>query len=333
MTDSPEPWRLLALPPLSADALGALLGPLPVELSVPTRRDAASVRAALADADLVLADPSGQLRLAAAEIAAAKRLAFIQQPSVGVDGIDLAACAERAIPVANTAGANTDSVAEWCLATSLWLLRSLGWADAEVRRGRWPQLEVAARGSVELSSVRVGIVGFGAIGAGCAARFSVLGSTVSYWSRRRRAPAEEHGASYRDLNDLLATTDLLLVVVPLTEDTRGLLGRERLGLLPRGGYLVNASRGGIVDESALAEALERGDVAGAALDVFDTEPLPIDSPLRHSDRVLLSPHVAGASREAQQRILSAAAENLRRAVEGQPLLDVVNGVDPVVRRR
>ncbi len=331
--DASRPWRLAALLPLPEDSVRGLLGGLDVELTVPASRDREGLHAALADAELVLGDWTGELPLGADEAAVARRLAFVQQPGVGVETIDLDAFAARVVPVANCAGANAVSVAEWCVGASFELLRSIAWADARVRAGGWRNIDIAVRASEELSGRRVGIVGFGPIGAACAARYAALGCPVSYWSRRRRPPEEAAGASYRPLDELLATSDLLVVVIALGDESRGLLDVDRLARLPRGAYLVDAARGGIVDESAVAAAVVEGALAGAAFDVYATEPLPKGSPLRESDRILLSPHAAGASRQALAAIVAMMTDNLHRAVAGEPVRAVRNGVDPVVRRR
>ena len=320
-------WRLTALVPMPAEAVAGFAPGLPVEIRVPEERTAEAARAAVADADLLLGDFTGLLRVDAGLVAAAPRLAFVQQPTVGVEHIDLAACAARGIPVANTAGVNSVAVAEWCVLAALATSRSLLWADSEVRAGRWPQLDLAVRGCLELAGRRVGIVGYGAIGQAAAERFRAFGCEVAYWTR---TPRDEH---YRDLDDLLATSDVLVVVIALSDGTRGLLTDERLRRLPRGAVVVNAARGGIVDEAALVTLLDEGHLMGVALDVYDAEPLPAGSPLRDHDRVLLSPHVAGATAQARLRIAVAVQENLRRAVSGEPVHDVVNGADPVVRRR
>jgi phosphoglycerate dehydrogenase-like enzyme len=124
-----------------------------------------------------------------------------------------------------------------------------------------------------------------------------------------------------------------VVVIALSEQTRGLLSAERLALMPAGAYVVNAARGGILDETALQAAIGSGALAGAALDVYAGEPLPVDSPLRVDDRILLSPHAGGATREAQGRLIGVVVDNVRRAVGGEPVQHVVNGLDPVIRRR
>jgi phosphoglycerate dehydrogenase-like enzyme len=333
MAGTTDPWRLLALAPLELSLLQMLFADLPVEVVVPVERTQPAVTAAIGDVDLVVGDWSGRLRIGADQVAAARRLAFVQQPSVGVDTLDLEALAAAGIPAANCAGANAVSVAEWCVGASYAVLRWLAWADAGVRTGGWPQMEIAQRGGGEVAGRRVGIVGMGPIGVECAQRFVALGADVAHWSRRRREPHEAGGSRWLELDALLAHSQLLVLVVALTPQTRGLLNADRLAQLPQGAFVVNGARGGLLDETALLAAIQSGHVAGAALDVYATEPLPADSPLRAEDRILLSPHAAGATREAQHRVITAVTDNLRRATGGEPAIDVVNGVDPLVRRR
>ena len=328
-----DPWSLLALPPLDASLLEALFADIPVTVTVPSERTADAVTRAIGEAEIVVGDWSGALLLSAEQISAAKRLAFVQQPSVGVDSLDVAALTAAGIPAANTAGANAVSVAEWCVGAAFASLRWLAWADAKVRAGEWPQLEVSRRGGGELTGRRVGVVGMGQIGVECAKRFVALGADVAHWSRRERTADEAGGARWMPLDELLAHSQLLVVVIALSAETRGLLAADKLALMPQGAYLVNAARGGIVDEPALQASLASGALAGAALDVYAAEPLPPDSPLRSDDRILLSPHAGGATREAQGRLIGAVVENVRRAVAGEPVLHVVNGLDPVIRRR
>ena len=328
-----DPWSLLALPPLDASLLEALFADIPVTVVVPPERTGDAVTQAIAEAEIVVGDWSGSLNLSAAQINSAKRLAFVQQPSVGVDSLDIPALTAAGIPAANTAGANAVSVAEWCVGAAFASLRWLAWADARVRAGDWPQLEVSRRGGGELTGRRVGVIGMGQIGVECAKRFVALGADVAHWSRRERTADEAGGARWMPLDDLLAHSQLLVVVIALSDESRGMLSAERLALMPPGSYLVNAARGGIVDEPALQAALASGALAGAALDVYATEPLPADSPLRTDDRILLSPHAGGATREAQGRLIGAVVDNVRRAVTGEPVLHVVNGLEPLIRRR
>lgn len=327
----PDPWQLLALPPLDAGLLGALFADLPVEVVVPAERTPSAVAEALSGVDLVLGDWTGALKIRADDLPEPCSVAFVQQPSVGVDSVDVDGLAARGIPVANAAGANAVSVAEWCVGASYAVLRWLSWADQQTRAGGWPQLEVAQRGGGEVAGRRVGIIGMGPIGRECARRFLALGADVAYWSRSQHDEAS--GARWVELDELLAHSQLLVVVVALAPATRGLLSAERLKQLPEGAYVVNAARGGVLDESALLDAIRSGHLAGAALDVYATEPLPADSPLRDEDRILLSPHAAGATREAQGRLIAAVVDNIRRAVSGEPVLNVVNGIDARIARR
>jgi len=325
-------WRVLALPPLDEGLIRRMFAPLGADVVVdlPVRRDRTALLSGLADAELVVGDYTGRLAMDAEAVAAAPHLAFVQMPQVGVDSCDLDGLTDAGVPVANTAGANARSVAEWAVGAAFALCRRFAWGDRRVRAGEWPQQELLRRGTHELHTKRVGVLGFGAIGAEAARLFAALGCSVSYWSRRRRPEAD---ATYRDLDDLLADSDILVVAVPLNQDTSGLLGAERLALLPQGALLINVARGGIVDETALLAALDEERLGGSALDVFDSEPLPADHPLRTQENVLLSPHVAGGTGQAQLNIVSLVVENIATAVAGRPVRNVVNGVDPIIRRR
>lgn len=330
MADS---WRVLALAPLDAATWQLLVGDLAVQVDVPAERTRAAITVAIGDADIVVGDWTGALGLGAEQVEAAKSLSFVQQPSVGVDSLDVDALTAAGIPVANAGDSNAVSVAEWCIGASYAVLRWLAWGDEQMRAGGWPQMDIAHRGGGELTGRRVGIIGMGRIGVETARRFVALGADVAHWSRRERSAEEAGGARWMPLDDLLRHSQLLVVLVALTPETRGLLSTERLALLPEGAFVVNAARGGIIDEAAMLAALDTGRLAGAALDVYATEPLPVDSPLRSHDRLLLSPHQGGATREAQGRLIATVVENLRRAVTGEPVQHVINGLDPVIVRR
>lgn len=320
------PWRLLALPPLPAAVIEQLFGGPGVELVLPAERTQGAVHALLPGVDLVLGDWSHALRVDDP----GPRVCFVQQPSVGVDDIDVEACTSAGVPVANTAGANATSVAEWCLSAVLALLRRTVEADAAVRRGEWPQLELGGR---ELAGKRVGVIGMGDIGRRVATLFGALGCPVSYWSRREHPDAP---ATYRPLAELVADSEILVVVIALAAETRGLVDAALLAAAAPGMLLVNAARGAVIDEPALVDALRDGRLGGAALDVFTVEPLPADSPLRSLPGVLLSPHMAGSATEAGLRILGASRDNLLRVLGGQAPVSVVNageGVPVVPTRR
>ncbi|MBK5305667.1 MAG: hydroxyacid dehydrogenase [Frankiaceae bacterium] len=319
MTDR---WRVLALPPLPKAVIEGLFADDRAEFVVPDERTQAAVDALVPGVDVVIGDWTHSLRLNDP----GPRVSLVQMPSVGVDTIAVDRCTEAGVPVANCAGANTISVAEWCVSATFALMRKTVEADAAVRRGEWPQTTVGGR---ELAGSTVGIVGMGGIGTAVARMFGAFECRVQYWSRSRH---DDAAADYVELDDLMATSDVIVLVIALGPQTRHLVDARRLASLKPGALLVNGGRGGLVDEDALVAALREGRLAGAALDVFAVEPLPADSPLRELP-VLLSPHMAGSTGQAAMRIVGQTAANLRRVFDGEPVIDVVNGVDPAVRRR
>ncbi|MBC7373489.1 MAG: 3-phosphoglycerate dehydrogenase [Frankiales bacterium] len=319
MTD----WRVLALPPLPSEVVVSLFGGLGMEVVTPAERSASELARLLPDVDVVIGDWSPSMRL----VEPGPRVCFVQQPSVGTDGIALETFAAAGVPVANCAGANTTSVAEWCLSATLSLLRHTVEGDAAVRRGDWPQTTLGGR---ELGGLQVGIIGMGAIGRRAAELYAAFGCQVSYWSRSRHDDAP---ATYLELDDLLATSDVVVLVIALGPQTLRLLSAQRLAQMKAGALLVNGARGDVVDEAALTASLASGRLGGAALDVFTAEPLPADSPLRQQPKVLLSPHVAGSTSQSALRLFGQTKANLARVLAGEPVVDVVNGVDPQVRRR
>ncbi|GAB3670458.1 hydroxyacid dehydrogenase [Actinocorallia lasiicapitis] len=317
--------KIAALLPLPEDLLRALFAELDAELVVPATRDRAGLLAAIADAEIIVGDFTGELGLDAAAVAAAERLRFVQQPQVGTDSLDLRALTDAGVVVANSGPANVRSVAEWAVGAAFALCRRTAWADRRMREGAWLQRAVGGR---ELHAQRIGIAGYGAIGSTAAGLFRALGCRVSYWNRSVKDDPGQVG-----LTELLSGSDVLVVTLPLTADTRGLLGGDRLALLPPGALLVNVSRGGIVPDQAVLDALRSGALAGAALDVFETEPLPGGHPLLAEENVLLSPHEAGVSDQAQLAIIQIVLSNLAAALGGRPVEHVVNGLNPIIRAR
>ena len=321
--------RLLFLGPHLAPTLRTAIEQMGFEVAATPADPPGAWHDDLASADVIFADWTGRRRLGEAEAIAATRAAFVQQLAVGLDTIDLQAWADRKVPVANAAGANASSVAEWCVASAFITLRSIAWADNEMRHGGWPLDAVIARGCHELASRRVGIVGLGAVGTECARRFRALGCDVSYWNRHRRDAEREAGATYLGLDDLCERSEIIVVAVALTVDTHRLIDAERLAVMPTGSIVINAARGEVLDESALLDAIRSSHLGGAALDVFSTEPLDPVSPLRSEDRILLSPHSASSTIEAVERIGQVAMANLRHALAGEPLDHVQNATSPL----
>ncbi len=330
------PWTLLSLAPLPVDVLQALFADLPIAVM---RADSVAELGPdeRARVELILADwRPGTVGLRPDDVPELPRLAFVQQPSVGVPPHTAEFLATARIPMANVAGFNAASVTEWALGAALSVSRLLPWGEAALRAGQWPQVEAADRGAVEIGGRPVGIVGFGPIGQGCARAFAGLGCPIAYWSRRRRAPEQEFGATYlADPQELVRRSEVLINAIAFGPETRGLLGRETLALLPAGALVISVSRGGIVDEQAVVDMLAAGTLGGAAFDVYEHEPLPADSPLRSapSERLLLSPHLAGVTRQSTGRLIQGVVANLGRAVTGKPVIDVVNDVSAQVHRR
>jgi phosphoglycerate dehydrogenase-like enzyme len=334
VTDATTDWQLLSLAPVPPARVEAWFdGIAGLRIGYPAERTPAAVRTAIETADIVVTDWSSALRVDAVEVAIAERLAFVMSPGVGLDNLDLDALTAAGVVVANTAGLNAPSVAEWCLAATFAVARSLAWVDGRVRSGEWPQFELPERGSTEVAGLRVGVVGFGAVGSRVAALFGAIGCEVGYWTRHRRPPEAEGGAVWMRLPELASRSDVLVVNVSLAPETRGLVDAAVLAELPRGAIVVDASRGGVVDHLAVLGAVEIGSLRGAAIDVFEREPLAPDSPLRRSDRILLSSHAAATTGQSMARIFTLVTENVRRAVVGEPVRSVVNGLGPVVSRR
>ncbi len=241
-------------------------------------------------------------------LAVAPRLRVVGRLGVGLDNIDQPACAARGITVIPAVGANALAVAEYVIATTMLLLRGVFAATAETAAGRWSRTPLS-RGR-ETSGKTLGIVGFGGIGRLVARLAQGLGMRVvaSDAAIAENDPVwQATNVALRPLEDLLAEADAVTLHVPLTPETRNLLDARRLGLMRPESVLINTARGGVVDERALAEALRDGKLGGAALDVFDDEPLPAGSPLAALldggfNRLILTPHIAGLTRESDVRV-------------------------------
>jgi len=244
---------------------------------------------------------------------------LIQQPSVGFDQIDHHAAAALGIPVANCAGYNRDSVADWVIMAILNLLRLGPQGDRILRDGGWG----AAATGHELGAMTVGIVGLGNVGNAVATRLRAFGSSIVYHDI---APRSLPGAEPVTLPELLRRCDIVTVHVPLDEETRGLIGQREFATMREGTVFINASRGPVVDEAALIENLQSGHLRAAALDVFEHEPLAADSPLRELDNVFLTSHIGGNTEECRARSLEFVGTNLRRVIAGLEPFNVVNGV-------
>lgn len=260
---------------------------------------------------------------------------MIQTTGTGYNRIDIRSAARLGIPVANSPGRNATTVAEFTLALLIALQRHLVVSDREIKAGQYTRARenFFKSGSREVSEARIGIIGFGEIGRKVARLALSLGASVSYYDVERTPEGSESklGVAFKPLDELLRSCDVISLHVPLTDRTRGMVGSREFRLMPSGALLINTSRGEVVDQKAMAEALEAGHLGGAALDTVHPEPLPPDDPLLRlsasaRDRLLLTPHIAGMTRGAMHRMLTGAIENMLRVASGETPEHVVNGV-------
>ena len=232
-------------------------------------------------------------KITEAVLGAATKLKIITKHGAGVDNIDIPAATRKGIPVVSAAGANSDAVADLTLGLFLSLARTIPFADRSVREGRWPRLV-----GIQINGKVLGIVGLGQIGKKVAKRATGFDMKVlSYDVVKDEAFAKQWGITYLPLEEVLAQADFLSIHIPLNSSTRRLIGEKELRLMKKDSFLVNVSRGSIVDEEALCQALKEGRIRGAALDVFEQEP-PGQSPLLRLDNFIATPHMAGYTREA-----------------------------------
>jgi (S)-sulfolactate dehydrogenase len=294
---------------MDAPAVASLQARFDVDYRPKLVDEPAALEQALRDADAWIVRNRTPVRGAA--LAAATRLKVVGRLGVGLDNIDIAACAARGIEVIPATGANAESVAEYVVATAMMLLRGAYLSTKAVEAGTWPR-QMLSQGR-EASGKTLGLIGFGSIGRITAAKAVALGMRVvahdplvapddAAWSRLRTAPLA--------LEALLAESDVVSLHIPLLPETRGLLDARRLALMKRDAIVINTARGGIVEEEALARMLREGKLGGAALDVFDNEPLAAGSPLVGAPRLLLTPHIAGVTLESNERVSALIAERV-----------------------
>jgi len=252
----------------------------------------------------------------------ASRLKVVSRHGIGVDSIDLKSATENGIVVANTPRVNTIAVVEHTMALMLAILRKIPGADLSLKSKKWEGLKFVGE---ELAGKKLGIIGLGAIGKEVAKRAKAFGIEILYTDEVRDTLLEkELGMSFVPLHSLLKVSDMISLHVPLTSDTRGLIGQREISLMKKGTYIVNTARGGIVDSDALAEGLRSGQIAGAAVDVFDTEPPDFSSRLFNVERIIMTPHIGAYTIEAIRRMDCIAAENIVKVLHAETPEYVVN---------
>jgi phosphoglycerate dehydrogenase-like enzyme len=261
------------------------------------------------------------------------QLKIVQVTGAGVDRLDRAALTKLSIPVANVAGGSNSAVAEYAVTTASALLRRFAWADAEIKSGNYSKFRarMVADNLSGLEGLLIGVIGFGTIGRAVAQAFYRMGCRIAYFDPAAgdKTIANAIGARAMPLGELLAQADVVTLHVPLLPDTKNLIGEGELAKMKPTAVLIQGSRGGIVDEAALAKCLTAGRIHGAAVDVYSTEPPAIDNPLlvlkdEAARRLLMTPHIAGVTRQASALLFRSAWENVERVlVRNEPPLNRV----------
>ena len=297
------------------------------------RRDGAldvHVQTGLAPTELIAIIPrfSGlvvrsETKVTRAVLEAGSQLRVVGRAGVGIDNVDVETATQRGVIVMNAPGGNTVSTAEHAFSLLLCAARKLPQADAMVRGGSWSRKEFQG---VELHNKTLGIIGMGRIGSELSRRAIAFGMRIiafdPYLSASRARALQVELVD--ELGDLLRSADFITLHTPLTPETHHLLNATRLSETKRGVRIINCARGGLIDETALAEALQSGQVAAAALDVFETEPLPLDSPLRALSNIVLTPHLGASTAEAQESVGIEIAQSIRAALLDGTIRNAVN---------
>lgn len=267
------------------------------------------LQTALESADALIV--RNRTQVDAALIARAPQLKVVGRLGVGLDNIDTETCRARGVEVIAATGANAVSVAEYVVTTAMMLLRGVYSSSAEVAAGGWPRARLSQ--GRELRGKTLGLIGFGSIGRVTARLAQNLGMHIVAHDPLLSADDgtwNEHAVARRSLEELLAEADVVSLHMPLLAHTRGLINASRIASMKRGAILINTARGGIVDEAALVDALRAGTLAGAALDVFDDEPLAANAALAELSNLILTPHVAGVTVESNLRVSAVIAERV-----------------------
>jgi D-3-phosphoglycerate dehydrogenase len=298
--------RILALDGIHADGLTLFRDAgYEVEASDPIK-DPAQLAAKLAGVDAVLVRSATQVTREA--LANAPQLKVIGRAGAGVDTIDVDAATERGIAVMNAPDGNTLAAAEHAVSLLFALARHIPRADAGMKAGEWPK---AGLTGFELEGKKLGVIGLGRIGSTVARKAAGIGMEVAAFDPFLPASAAGRmSVPMKPLDDLLAWADIITLHIPRTKDTTNIIGEAQMRRMKKGAYLINAARGGLVDEDALLKLLDEGHLGGAALDTFVTEPLQKDSPLRDNPKLILTPHLGASTSEAQQAVSTILARQI-----------------------
>jgi D-3-phosphoglycerate dehydrogenase len=306
--------RVVVADPLAEHGLALLRSHL--EVAVPP--DTRVLHEVLAESAALIV--RSRTRVTADLLDRGRQLQLVARAGIGVDNIDVAAATDRGILVINAPQGNVRSTAEHTIALLFALARRITDADRAVRDGRWR----AGYEGMQLAGKQIGVIGAGKVGRQVASMGAALGlQVVAHDPYLDRRAWEALGIPGVSLAELLATSDIVTLHVPFSAETAGLLGAAEFAAMKPGALLINCARGGLVDEDALADALSRGALGGAALDVFDKEP-PIDSPLLSAPNLIVTPHVAASTREAQAQVSTEIAEQVVDFFAGRPVAYPIN---------
>ncbi len=313
-------FRVLVTDKVAGPALGALLADERFEVVQVDDSSKPEFAEALTTANGLIVRSATKVK--ADMLDRAPLLSVVGRAGVGVDNIDLVAATERGVAVLNAPAGNTVSAAELTMALILAMVRRVAEADASVRKGDWARSKFQG---VELRGRTLGLVGAGRIGGEVAKRCQAFGmGVVAYDPYLTDERAAELHLELVELEEVLTRGDVISLHVPFTDATKGMIGKEALAKMKKGTFLVNVARGGVVDEAALAEALNSGHLGGAALDVFENEPLEEGSALRTAKNSLLTPHLGASTSEAQELVASEIAEAVRAALADGDLSRALN---------
>jgi phosphoglycerate dehydrogenase-like enzyme len=292
------------------------------------------------DADLLLV-PAANPPVTAKVIQDINSIRFLQVFGAGYDKVDINAARDVNLPVANTPGQNATTVAEFTIGMIVALQRKILIGKREVEAGNHEIIhhQFVQSGLKEVRGAKIGLLGVGAIGRNVARFANIMGAKVSYYDifRPDKSTEEELNLTFCSFKELLENSEIISLHLPLNNDTRGIISKDEFALMQPGTLLINAARGEIVDQAALAEALESGHLGGAAIDHFAPDPPPIDHPLltlsaEAKSRLIVTPHIAGVTEGSFTRMLKEAVENMQRVLAGENPKYVVNGINSARNR-
>jgi len=312
--------KILVSDPLSEEGLKVLKEVKEFQVDVKTELKPDALKEIIKEYDALIVRSA--TKVTRDVLAAAEKLKVVGRAGVGLDNVDLEAATQKGIIVMNTPAGNTISTAEHTMSMILALSRNIPQANASIKKGEWKRSKFMG---VELYSKILGIVGLGRIGTEVAKRALSFGMKVlAYDPFLSKEVAEALGIEVVELKDLLCRSDYITVHTPLTEETRHMISTEAFAMMKKGVRVVNCARGGIIDEAALVNAVKEGKVAGAAIDVFEQEPLPAESEILKLDNIIATPHLGASTEEAQVNVAIEVSEIVRDALLGKCIRNAAN---------